>query len=191
MTALVILPLSCVYPLEQRSSSGMDRFFTVCNQACHAWGLGSRSSPVSISTQASAASASRAWEQRNGPVAAQPASPLGAALKPASEALADGPGRPHDPAASPVTVYSLGCRSRRVPTEEPARPEGPGKPTPIWVMTPRLSLARVAVGAPPTRVRRPSPAAGTKCPPRRGHTISCPAQLWFCVPFSRLWTTGG
>lgn len=66
MTALVILPLSCVYPSEQRSSSGMDRFFTVCNQACHAWGLGSRSSPVSISTQASAASASRAWEQRTG-----------------------------------------------------------------------------------------------------------------------------
>lgn len=39
----------------------MDRFFTICS---HAWGLGCRMSLVSTSVQATAASASRVWRDR-------------------------------------------------------------------------------------------------------------------------------
>ena len=58
MTPLLTLPQPCRYPSEQRSSSGMHRFFTICN---HAWGLGFRMSLVRISAQAIAANASRVW----------------------------------------------------------------------------------------------------------------------------------
>ena len=62
MRVLVIIPQSCTYPSEQRSSSGMERFFTVCNQA---WGLGFRRFSVSISAQATAANTSRLWGVEN------------------------------------------------------------------------------------------------------------------------------
>ena len=68
-TALATIPLPCRYPSEQRSSSGMQRFFTVCNQA---WGLGFRRFSVSISVQATAANTSRLWGAENRPVTEQP-----------------------------------------------------------------------------------------------------------------------
>lgn len=63
MTSLAIPPQLCRYPSEHRSSSGMDRLFTICSQA---WGLGFRTSLVSISVQAIAANASRVWRRRWG-----------------------------------------------------------------------------------------------------------------------------
>lgn len=57
---LVVFPQPRKYSLEQTSSIGMARFFTICNQAL---GLGFRTSPVRASTQAIAASASSVWNK--------------------------------------------------------------------------------------------------------------------------------
>lgn len=72
MTDLVMLPLSHRYPSEQASSSGVDRFFTSCNQAL---GLGFRMFPLSISAQAIAANASSVCNKENWHVTKQDAPP--------------------------------------------------------------------------------------------------------------------
>ena len=96
MRSLAMLPWSCRYRSEQRSSSGIDSFFTVRN---HTWGLGISRSLSSISALASAADASRVWaEGEQARESTAPPAP-GAALHP----------EPGDPSCWPAGLSWSRC----------------------------------------------------------------------------------